>query len=214
MGKLSQLLGIGILGFIIISCGNYSKSKNNLESQSALDSGSGSEADSGSGAGSGNEAASLVDFKAINASFLEVRCVGCHGAYKVYANVIRDLNKIQASIETNRMPKFGGALSTDQKLLLAEWIANGAPEIINSSVSNPTQPQPNNPAPPTTPDNPNNPTPPVAPDDPVTPTNPIPPTEPEVIVTFEAIKSKIFEAKCTFCHGGSGFPRFLNCFNP
>lgn len=69
-----------------------------------------------------------LDFAKVNAAIFTPHCIGCHAAFATYARVASRLPEIQRAIDTNAMPKGGPALNADLKIMLAEWIAAGAPE--------------------------------------------------------------------------------------
>ncbi len=69
-----------------------------------------------------------LDFEAVKISVFKPRCISCHQQYENYSGVIRELTAIETAIKSNRMPKSGGPLSDNQRSLLSNWIAKGAPE--------------------------------------------------------------------------------------
>ena len=78
-----------------------------------------------------------ADFATVQAQVFAPRCVQCHGQYRDYAGVSRELGAIRSAVESDRMPKTGGPLSTEQKSLLFAWIASGAPENADGSAPAP-----------------------------------------------------------------------------
>lgn len=81
-----------------------------------------------------------IDFAIIKESFLVNRCTTCHQQYNSYQSVKLELANIQKTIEVDRMPKSGSPLSLEQKKLLNDWIAIGAPEFQGQQP--PQEPQP------------------------------------------------------------------------
>lgn len=69
-----------------------------------------------------------VDFELVRASIFTPHCIGCHSNFADYSRVVGRLPDIQRSIDTNFMPMGSAPLSTELKQMLADWIANGAPE--------------------------------------------------------------------------------------
>lgn len=59
---------------------------------------------------------------------MKTNCTLCHAGYSNYANVKADLNSILQEVFSNSMPQFGPPLSDDEKMLLEDWAALGAPE--------------------------------------------------------------------------------------
>ncbi len=82
---------------------------------------------------------SSSSFLAVRELIFAPRCVECHQAYNTYEGVIRELSAIQNSVESDQMPKTGGPLTREQKKVLADWIAKGAPnlEMTNPGPGNP-----------------------------------------------------------------------------
>lgn len=86
---------------------------------------------------------SEIVFEKVKKSIFEPACMKCHQNYSFYDSVKQDLNLIVQNIETDRMPKNSGPLSAEQKKLLAEWVANGAQNIIaNDGQQKPVEPVP------------------------------------------------------------------------
>lgn len=86
-----------------------------------------------------------LGFASLSSSLFSPRCVQCHAQYASYAGVRLELDSILSAVASNRMPKTGGPLSTDQKQALAAWAALGAPEFPGQAPA-PQQPvalQPN-----------------------------------------------------------------------
>jgi uncharacterized membrane protein len=75
-----------------------------------------------------------VDFLSVKKAVFLTRCISCHEQYKDYSSVIRKLPAIQAAVKSNRMPKSGGPLTDNQKLILANWIAEGSPETSDGTA--------------------------------------------------------------------------------
>jgi mono/diheme cytochrome c family protein len=86
-----------------------------------------------------------VDFKLVSESILIPKCVECHAQYRDYGNVKFEISSIRTQIESNRMPKGSGPLSSEQKALLIAWAEAGAPETLGSGggvgVPDPSPPQ-------------------------------------------------------------------------
>ena len=97
--------------FLLSSCGNYVERKG---STPAIDPSS--------------QQKLSADFASVREAIFAPRCVVCHQQYSTYEGVIRELSAIQDAITSNRMPKSGGPLTSDQKNILALWVANGSPE--------------------------------------------------------------------------------------
>ncbi len=92
--------------------------------------------------GAGSEAAlnlgkGAIGFSEVGALIFSPRCVSCHQPYNSYLGVRRELDSIATSVAANRMPKVGGILPDGLKLLLRNWIANGAPEFANQMGTEP-----------------------------------------------------------------------------
>lgn len=86
---------------------------------------------------------SVLSFDTIKRSIFEPSCIKCHQNYNFYDSVKQDINSIVQTIETDRMPKNGPALTVEQKKLLADWVASGAPNIVSDGDGNkPTEPVP------------------------------------------------------------------------
>ena len=75
-----------------------------------------------------------VTFAQVNQSVFSTSCLRCHsssladGGVKVdtYANVSSSLSRITSAINSGAMPQ-GSSLTSAQKSLFAQWIADGAP---------------------------------------------------------------------------------------
>lgn len=121
------------------------------------------------------------------------KCLSCHqpGGFLMpldtYEVVKLRLVQIEDSIRNNRMPK-NSPLPDPAKKLLADWIAQGAPEFAEASKLDPScQADSSNPADPTP-----NPAP-----QPVAPTA----LEPH----YESLREKVFAPRCLNCHDSLGF---------
>lgn len=106
-----KILTIFLSSVLLSSCGNYFDQKTtepalNQSTQEKLSS----------------------DFSSVKEIVFSARCVSCHQQYNNYQGVIRELSAIQAAVNSNRMPKSGGPLTDSQKVILATWIAKGAPD--------------------------------------------------------------------------------------
>lgn len=73
--------------------------------------------------------ASTLTFKEVSEKVIGPKCVKCHGNYKTYEGVKKDIDngKIISEVRSNSMPK-DGPLSDDEKQILFSWIFSGAPE--------------------------------------------------------------------------------------
>ncbi len=71
---------------------------------------------------------SAIDFESVRSAVFVPKCMQCHRQYGNYQNVIRELSAIQKAIQSNRMPKNDGPLSSSLRSILDSWIASGAPE--------------------------------------------------------------------------------------
>lgn len=103
-------LVIRILALItLVSCGNYEEFR-----ESSLPFGSFSPATG-------------LSFSDVRKNVLDASCLQCHRNYERYEAVVKDLEKILASVRSDRMPKDRGPLDVEQKTLLFSWAAAGAP---------------------------------------------------------------------------------------
>lgn len=69
-----------------------------------------------------------ITFAQVKAAIFEPQCVKCHKGFSDYTKVKDRLSDIQNAININKMPKDAAPLSDELKLLLANWIEQGAPE--------------------------------------------------------------------------------------
>lgn len=99
-----------------------------------------------------------LDYQTIRTQIFQNHCFECHTQeagnegdvnLETYANTITNITNIKTEIEAGSMPKRRPPLSPENKQMLLDWIAAGAPEVANSGDTNPNNP--NNPG---TPDNP------------------------------------------------------------
>ncbi len=81
-------------------------------------------------------------FAEVQAAVFAPKCLACHQQYGDYTSVRLELSAILASIQSDRMPKFGGPLSSDQKSLIQRWAELGAPERTEGEASPPSPPLP------------------------------------------------------------------------
>ncbi len=71
-----------------------------------------------------------IAFETVKKNIFEPSCIKCHQNYSFYDSVKQDLNSIVQNVETDRMPKNASPLTSEQKKLLAEWVADGAKNTI------------------------------------------------------------------------------------
>lgn len=118
-----KLIELTILAFLLSSCGNYFEMKD--------DSGFGPNFDGLSGA--------TVDFQMIRDQIITPHCIKCHKGYNKYESVVKDITKIEDTINAGTMPKKAEPLSSELRILLARWVAGG---MINSQANDQTEPTP------------------------------------------------------------------------
>lgn len=87
-----------------------------------------------------------LDFKTIQATVLEPKCVGCHGDsggvnLESYASVKNHLSKIEVMVSTGKMPPKKPLDAALKDQLLA-WIQSGAPETPASCTPPEVEPPP------------------------------------------------------------------------
>lgn len=91
-----------------------------------------------------NEKLTLMNYEYISSRILQPKCASCHGTsgdinLENYGNVIAHLGGVQKSVfQEQTMPKRG-TLSLEEKRLLWNWIALGAPK---TSTMLPPDPEP------------------------------------------------------------------------
>lgn len=68
-----------------------------------------------------------ITFQEIQEKVLGPSCLECHPGYSDYQTVKNKARSIQASIQSNRMPKEAPALDDNLKQLVSEWVNGGAP---------------------------------------------------------------------------------------
>lgn len=86
----------------------------------------------------GTMAVSTVpDFETVKAAIFAPKCVSCHEQFASYGSVRRELAAISDAVTSGRMPKRGGPLGDDLKMLLQRWIEAGSPEKAGDPPSEP-----------------------------------------------------------------------------
>lgn len=110
MGLLKTNLLLTLAMVILTSCGNYEEFKEDPASSV-----------------SGILPSFGVGFEEIKKEVLKDNCLGCHGQYNNYSDVVADLPKIQFEVASGSMPD-DGVLADDLKLMLLSWIVAGAPQ--------------------------------------------------------------------------------------
>lgn len=99
-----------------------------------------------------------LDYQGIRTQVFQKYCFECHSQeggnegdvnFETYANTIANITTVKTEIEAGSMPKRRPPLSPENKQMLLDWIAAGAPEFANTA-----SPNPNNPDNPTNPTNP------------------------------------------------------------
>ncbi|MCR9206451.1 MAG: hypothetical protein NXH75_17850, partial [Halobacteriovoraceae bacterium] len=121
--KFIQLTSVSLLAMsILTSCGNYEEFKEDPSAPFQ-----------------GVAGANTLTFKEVSEQVLIPKCVKCHGNYRTYDNVAADLDRIVASVRSNRMPQ-DGPLSNSEKQVLFSWIFAGAPQ--GDVVVQPIKPEP------------------------------------------------------------------------
>ena len=116
--------------FLLSSCGSYFQKKD--QSNPSI-----SSPDQKLNQGSG------IAFETVKKNIFEPSCIKCHQNYSFYDSVKQDLNSIVQNVETDRMPKNASPLMAEQKKLLAEWVADGAKNVITTG----DKPRPDEPVP-------------------------------------------------------------------
>ncbi len=129
-----------------------------------------------------------LSYTSINAQVFAPNCIQCHASgglnLATYEGVTANLNRAKDAILGNRMPP-SGPLSLDDKTLLLNWIAQGAPldeEDANTDCLEAQDPPP--PPPPVEPE----------PEDPVD-------EEPILQATYESLRANVLQQNCLGCHG-------------
>lgn len=125
-----------------------------------------------------------ITFADVKTRVLDSACIRCHSEFKTYQSLMDDVvagDALSSNLYTNlqnvggNMPKGTSIMIPDaDAALIRDWIDSGAPEFLSAPVGAPTAP--------------------IA-----TPTpNPVRPPGP---VYFDEVKTKVFDAKCSHCHG-------------
>lgn len=129
--------------------------------------------------GENDQVKSLIDFEQIKKSIIDNNCLQCHPGYSNYNTVVVSAQNILDQVATNRMPKNARPLDDELKLLLEEWVNNGAPEFVeidngedDTSVPGPMEPV-------------------------------------KLEATWESVSQKIIFPKCVSCHNSNGQASFL-----
>jgi mono/diheme cytochrome c family protein len=127
-----------------------------------------------------------IDFRLVSVAVFQPQCVDCHGAkggvsVETYAEVLRNLQAIKGVVENRQMPPRS-PLSQDAQNLVLQWIADGAPEVVDAA------PEPRPPSPP------------KPPEQPPAPGNP----DPVLTLDFETVSRVVLRPSCTSCHGTKG----------
>ncbi len=68
-----------------------------------------------------------ITFAEMNSKLFTPKCIGCHSGFNTHQGVTGRLSAIQQAIDTDRMPQGGPPVAPEIKILLAKWIAQGAP---------------------------------------------------------------------------------------
>ena len=79
-----------------------------------------------------------LDWATVSGLVIEPSCVGCHSNpsnkggvnLETYRNTLRDLEDVKEAVEKDEMP-LRSSLTAQQKKLILDWIAAGAPEFSN-----------------------------------------------------------------------------------
>lgn len=130
-----------------------------------------------------------LSYASVNTQIFTQNCTQCHAGGSLdlttYEGVKANLSRAKDAILGNRMPP-SGPLSLDDKTLLLNWIAQGAPlreEDANTECLEAQDPPP--------------PPPPVEPE----PDDPVDPVEPVLQATYDSLREQVFMQNCLGCHG-------------
>lgn len=168
------------LGLTLSSCGYYHISKQKPES------------------GIQNLSKATLSYDTVKAAVLKPYCLQCHSVaggnrgrvnLESFENVVMLARSIRADVLSSAMPDDGPMPQQEIELIVA-WIDAGTPLASDLPVpgqkADPT-PEPTDPVPPS------NPAPPVNP-----PAQPLPTPAPPI--SFESVRSRLFEPLCVECH--------------
>lgn len=81
-----------------------------------------------------------VDYKVVQASLIQPKCLACHGTgsglvnLDTFASVKNNMGLIQSVIQANRMPP-NKPLSDGEKSLLTAWVEAGTPEVVATNIA-------------------------------------------------------------------------------
>lgn len=105
---------------LLVSCGNYFERKDGSATSSDFQ----------------LQLGRTITFEEVRTRVLEpAGCVSCHGQYKDYNSITKELEAIEQVILTDRMPP-SDPLDNEQKGIILAWISSGAPagEIVQAPV--------------------------------------------------------------------------------